>query len=104
MTVNEVVVNTPIASAMGAKVTIANPDRGMFLVIGRDSSPEPIVRASGGKVVLRLNGGKILATLPFVAYLSLLNNYKIACIGPVTVDIDRLSKISKMLVKKAGNS
>jgi len=99
MTVNEVVIKSSMASAMGAQITVTGPGCGMYLVTGRDMSLESLVRTAGGEVVLRLNGGKMLATLPFAWYLSLRDNYQISHIGPVTVDLKRLAKLAEMLAK-----
>ncbi len=80
----------------------------MYLIIGRNSSLESLVKTAGGEIVLRLNGEKMLTTLPFAGYLSLRCNYRISHIGPVTVDIKRLAKIAEMLAKtnnsKPGNT
>lgn len=96
---NEVAVKSPIALAMGARINVTGPGRGMYLVIGPISSLESLVRTAGGEVVLRLNGGKMLATLPFAGYLSLRGNHQISRIGPVTVDVKRLAKLAEMLGK-----
>ena len=90
---------SPIASALGAKVSVASPGRGMYLVSGRGVSPEAMVRSMNGEVVLRLSSRKLLATLPFTGYLRLHGNRDIASIGPVTVDINRLSEVAETLVK-----
>lgn len=103
MAVNEVAVKSSIASAMGAKVSITGPGRGMYLVIGRGMSLESLVKTTGGEVVLRLNGRKMLLTLPFAGYLSLRGNYQISHIGPVAVDIKRLTKVAKMLSKTSSS-
>ena len=102
MAVNEVSVRSPIAVAMGAKITITGPGRGMYLVTGRSVSLESLVRPAGGEVVLRLNGGKMLATLPFAGYLSLRGDYRISHIGPVSVDVKRLAKLAQILAKANG--
>ena len=99
MAVNEVVVKSSIASAMGAKISITGPERGMYLVIGHGIPLESLVETAGGKVVLRLNGQKMLVTLPFTGYLSLRGNYQTSQIGPVTVDVKRLAKVAEMLTK-----
>lgn len=99
MAVNEVVVRSAIASAMGARISVTGPARGVYLVIGRGTSPGSLIKTAGGEVVLRLNGGKMLATLPFAGYLSLRGNCEISHIGPVTVDIKRLAKLAEMLAK-----
>jgi hypothetical protein len=99
MAVNEVAVKSSIASAMGARISVTGPGRGVYLVIGRTTLLESLVRTAGGEVVLRLNGLKILVTLPFAGYLALRGNCQISHIGPVTVDIKRLAKLSEMLAK-----
>jgi len=99
MAVNEVAVKSSIASAMGAKISVIGPERGMYLVIGHGTSLESLVETAGGKAVLRLGGQKMLVTLPFTGYLSLRGNYQISQIGPVTVDVKRLTKIAEMLAK-----
>ena len=96
---NEVVVNSPAASAMGARISITGPKRGMYLVIGRSTSMESLVKTAGGEVVLRLNGGKMLVTLSFAGYLSLRGDYQTSHIGPVTVDVKRLAKVNELLAK-----
>jgi hypothetical protein len=99
MVVNEVAVKSPIVSAMGARVSVTGPGRGMYLVIGHNTSLESLIRPIGGEIVLRLNGRKMLVTLSFAGYLSLRGNYQISHIGPVTIDIKRLAKVAEMLVK-----
>ena len=37
MAVNEVAVKSPIAAAMGARISVTGPGRGMYLVTGRNS-------------------------------------------------------------------
>lgn len=99
MATNEIVVKPAMASAMGAKISITGPGRGMYLVIGRDTPLESLVQTAGGVIVIRLNGRKMLVTLPFVGYLSLRGKREISHIGPITVDIKRLTKITEMLSK-----
>jgi hypothetical protein len=101
MAANEVIVKSPIVSAMGARVSITGPGRVMYLVIGRGMPLDPIVKAVGGKVVLRFNGQKMLVTLPFPGYLSLQGNYQVSRIGPVTVDTKRLARVAEMLAPKS---
>jgi hypothetical protein len=108
MEINEVAVKSSFAEVMGARISITGPARGMYLITGRASSLESLVKTAGGEVVLRLNGGILLATLPFTGYLSLQRNHEISRIGPVTVDLKRLAKLSEMLAKanipKPGNT
>lgn len=94
---SETVLKSPIATAMGAKLTASGPARGMYLVIGRDGDIERLVKAACGDVVLRLNGPKMLVTLPFAGYLMLRGKREISHIGPVTVDLKRLASVAKAL-------
>jgi hypothetical protein len=84
---------------MGARISVVGPARGMYLITGRSPSLERLVKTAGGQVVLRLNGGIMLATLTFPGYLSLKSNREISRIGPVTVDLKRLAKLTEMLAK-----
>ena len=99
MAVNEIVLKSPISAAMGARIQITGPGRGLYLVIGHGAALDAPVKTAGGVIVLRLNGRKMLVTLPFTGYLSLRNNSRIANIGPVTVDIKRLTKLAEILAK-----
>ncbi len=97
MAVDAVTVDSPIASAMGARMSIAGPARGRYLVIGRGTPLDALVRANQGEVVLRLNGEKMLVTLPFAGYMSLRRSHQVSHIGPVTVDVKRLAALSQTL-------
>lgn len=90
-------IRTSFASTMGAKISISGPPRGMYLIIGAETLPDGLAEQSGGKTVLRLNGRKLLAVLPFEGYLSLKQDRRTAHIGPVTVDMKRLTTIAGML-------
>ncbi len=94
--------NSPIASTLGAKINVAVPGRGMYLITGRGISPDVLVKSMNGEVVLRLPGWKMLVTLPFTSYLTLRGNHNIASIGPVTVDVNRLSQLADSL-KNSGS-
>jgi hypothetical protein len=102
MAVDELVVESSLASAMGARISVRGPGRGMYLVIGRSTSLESLVRSVGGETVLRLNGGRMLVTLMFAGYLALRCSTDISHIGPVTVDTKRLGKLAQMLAKTNG--
>jgi hypothetical protein len=99
MTINEVVIKSPIASAMGARISVTGPVRGMYLVVGKSGSIDSLIKTVEGEVALRLNGGKMLVTLPFGGYLSLRSNSQVSYIGPVTVDVKRLARVTEMLAK-----
>ena len=99
MAINEVAVKSSMASAMGARITITGPSRGMYLVIGYGAPLDSLVKSAGGEVALRFNGQKMLITLPFPGYLSLRSNRAISHIGPITVDVKRLTNVAEMLSK-----
>jgi hypothetical protein len=99
MSVNEISVTSRMASAMGARISITGPGQSMYLVIGNKISMGPLVKSAGGEVVLSFNGAKMLVTLPFTGYLALKGNREISHIGPVTVDLKRLTRISETLAK-----
>jgi len=92
-----VIVESPIAAAMGARISLAGPKNGTYLVIGRGAQLDSLLRIAGGKIILRFNGRKMLAALPFAGYLQLRDNYQISHIGPVTVDTKRLARVAEML-------
>jgi hypothetical protein len=94
---NTIAVSTPVTEAMGARISLAGPPRGMYLVIGRETLPLASIQATGGQVVLVLNGRKLLASLPFPGYLALRGDPYIAHIGPVTIDLKRLTQVAGML-------
>lgn len=103
MTVNgEVVIESPIASSMGARVSVTGPARALYLIIGDSTALDSLVKRAGGEVVLRLNGGKMLAVLSFGGYLALRANHQISHIGPVSVDVNRLAKLSQLLAGANG--
>ena len=98
MAVNEVIVNNPVVDAMGARISLSGPGRSMYLIICHGSLLVSLVKAYYGEIVLALNGSKMLATLPFTGYLGLRNDSRIAHIGPVNIDLQRLTKVARMLV------
>ena len=99
MTENIKIGNSPLAASLGAKISVAVPGRGMYLIKGHGTSPDALLKSMDGEVVLRLSGFKMLATLPFTSFLALQNNRNIASIGPVTVDVNRLSQLIESLKK-----
>jgi hypothetical protein len=99
MTNNRAIAKSSIAAAMGARISVTGPGRGMYLVIGRSTSFDSVVKNAGGEVILRLNGCKMLVTLSFDGYLSLRGSRHLSNIGPVNVDVKRLARVSDMLAK-----
>jgi hypothetical protein len=100
---NQRIGSSEISSVFGAKVSVTSPQRGMYLVIGNATSPESLVRRLGGDIILRLSVTKLLVTLPFAAYLTLRTNRNIASVGPVTVDMERLTAMAKRLLAATSN-
>jgi hypothetical protein len=96
-------VNSPMATAMGASIKVTAPGRGMYLISGAGASLELVAKQVGCHVVLRLGAGKILATLPFAGYLALRNSRLITHIGPVSVDMQRLSRIVELIANSNGS-
>ena len=99
---NEVEIKSSVASAMGAKVSVTGPSRGLYLIVGRSAAIENLVRSAVGSVILRLDGKKLLATLTFAGYLALRGDVEVSHIGPVSVDLKRLASVSQSLSKVAG--
>ena len=97
MTQNKIIVESPISAAMGAKLSVTGPARGMYLIVGSGRGPESLVKAAAGDVVLRLNGWKMLAVLPFAGYLGLRGDHRISHIGPVSIDLKRLATLADIL-------
>ena len=84
---------------MGAKVCIAAPDTGMYLVIGNLSSPESLVHQYEGSIVMKLSSLAFLATLPFHGYLALKKHAGVKKIGPVSIDMERFNRTIRMLTQ-----
>lgn len=97
MAVDEVIIKSPIALAMGAKVSLVGPGYGTYLIIGRGILVDSLVNTAGGKVLMRLNGQKLIATLPFTGFLFLRGNYQISHIGPISIDTRKLAKLAEIL-------
>jgi hypothetical protein len=96
----ETLSQSPIAKAMGAKIDIAGPGTGMYLVLGDTVSPESLIVKNGGEIALKISTFIYLATMPFESYLELKGLREIRKIGPVTIDIE---KFNRAIEKIAGN-
>lgn len=86
-----------IANAFGARIEVASPGRGMYLVIGRGGSPAALVRSAGGRLILRLSDNKLLVRLPTEKFLALQRHPAIALIGPVEIDQQRFARFAASL-------
>jgi len=91
---------SPISKAMGAKIDIAAPGTGMYLVLGDTVSPESLIIKNGGEIALKISTFIYLAIMPFESYLELKGLREIRKIGPVTIDIE---KFNRALEKITGN-
>lgn len=79
-----------MAQRFGAKIELAAPGSGLYLVQGRTEMPAGLIRQLGGQVVLQIPGSRmILAVLTGEAFLSLWANRQITHIGPVSPDPSR---------------
>lgn len=96
-------IKSPMAEAMGAKIKITGPARGMYLIIGDGDFLDSDVKGAGGEIAIRFNGSKMLAALPFAGYLALKSQRRISHIGPVTVDLKRLAQVANTLAKASNN-
>ena len=93
-------IKSPAAKQMGARISVTGPGSGLYLVVG-DATLEKLVRNAGGETVLSLGTSKLLAKLSFAGYLALRNSREISRIGPVTVDMARLSETARSLAKSS---
>jgi hypothetical protein len=91
---------SPISEAMGAKIDIARPGIGMYLVLGDTVSPESSIIKNGGEIALKISTFIYLAIMPFESYLELKEMREIRKIGPVTIDIE---KFNRAIQKISGN-
>lgn len=81
-----------VTAAFGASTSVSTPDQGMYLVVGRNGSPDGIIAEAGGSIVLRLSNLRSLAMLSFEAYLQFMRTPRISFIGPVSVDQQRFER------------
>lgn len=82
------------ADRFGAKVSMALPGRGMFLLVAMESGGlEPLVQGVGGRMVARFDACRALVVMGLTAYLGLRNSRAVRFIGPVNVDQQRLSAV-----------
>jgi len=81
-----------MAKAFGAKITVAAPDHGLYLVLGRTPSVVSDVRVAGGTPVILLHGGHdLLAMMSTTSFLWLKAQPSVLQIGPVTIDEERFN-------------
>ncbi|MBL8146147.1 MAG: hypothetical protein JNL34_07160 [Anaerolineae bacterium] len=87
-----------MASAFGAKITVAAPDHGLYLIMGRVPSVISDVRVAGGQPVIILPGGlDLLAMMPAASFLWLKGQPSVAQIGPVTIDEERFHQFLSLV-------
>ena len=86
------------AVAMGAKINISGPPRGLYLVIG-NGPVASLVNRAGGQIVMRFTEDKLLATLSYDGFLILNRESMISRIGPVNLDMERFKKLAQGLSK-----
>jgi hypothetical protein len=82
----------------GAKIGVSMPDRGLYLVIGREVSPVALVSALNGQVVFQVpNSPRLLAVMPVSAFFSLRQHHDIAHVGPVTIHSERFNRFLELI-------
>lgn len=82
---------------MGAKIRVAGPQNGLYLIIAHTTQLEQLVARIGGKIAMRFTPDKLLAALPFEGYMALKSDPRIARIGPVSLDPQRLKTLTEHL-------
>ncbi len=87
-----------VAAAFGAKITVAAPDVGLYLVMGRSELAGADVRAAGGQVIMAIPGSfNLLAVMPATTFLRLKQHPNIAHIGPITIDSARFNHFLELI-------
>jgi hypothetical protein len=86
------------AEAFGAKIDITVPDRGLYLVTGRERLPAAAVRSMGGQIVFVVpESVSLLALLPTVSFLALKGHPEVAHAGPVSIDSARFNHFLELI-------
>ncbi len=82
------------AERFGAKVSLALPGRGMFLLVVIDPGAlDALVQNVGGRVVARFDACRALVVMGLTSYLGLRSSRAVRFIGPVNVDQQRLAAV-----------
>lgn len=85
------------ADVFGAKINIAVPDKGLYLVTGRESLPGQLVRFMNGQIVFVVpDSFSLLALMPATSFLALKNHREIAHVGPVAIDSGRFNRFLEL--------
>ncbi len=86
-----------IAERFGAKVSLALPGMGLFLLVVNDpDNPgglDLLVRGAGGRVATRLDASRALVVMGLTSYMGLRGCRAVRFIGPVNVDQQRFSAV-----------
>ncbi len=83
-----------LAERFGAKVSVALPGRGLFLVVAHSEPDMPrLMRTAQAQVVAQLTPLRALVLMSLSAYLQLKNSRDLAFIGPVNVDQERFARV-----------
>lgn len=87
--------DTGIARAFGANVRMTVADQGLYLVLGRRTSPVSAVRRAGGQVIMQIpNTHKLLALMHVEMAFACRSDPDVAFAGPVAVDPERFSRFA----------
>jgi hypothetical protein len=86
------------AEAFGAKISIAMPDSGLYLVTGRAALPGQLVRSLHGQLIFIVpNSFTLLALMPATSFLALKTHRDIAHAGPVSIDSQRFNHFLELI-------
>jgi len=83
-----------IAERFGAKVSLALPGMGLFLLVANDPGGlDALVRGAGGRVAARLDTSRALVVMGLTSYMGLRGSRAVRFIGPVNVDQQRFAAV-----------
>lgn len=90
--------DSSVAAAFGAKIAVAAPDTGLYLVTGRSAFTAADVRAAGGQIIMAIPGSfNLIAVMPAASFLYLRQHPNVAHIGPITIDSARFNHFLELL-------
>nr|WP_315431534.1 hypothetical protein [uncultured Albidiferax sp.] len=83
-----------VAERFGAKVSIALPGRGLFLLVAMEPGGlDALVQGVGGRIVARLDACRALVVMGLASYMGLRGSRALRFIGPVSIDQQRFSTV-----------
>lgn len=87
-----------MAAAFDADISLSMPNQTLYLVIGANQSPIPVVQGINGQVLFQIpDKPAIIALLPIAAYFVLDTDRRIAHVGPVSIDAAKFNHFLELL-------